>query len=304
MAADSPGWQSILQTTIPLYIRQETVNVLRNRALLAMLESKGRISMNNSGTKFNWKVEYKRAPMNDFADGDVITFGRIDRHKTAELPNDRSYVLPEMMSKIDTLQNQGNEAIIKLWDTKAKTMMSDIRENFCSQLYVDGNATGNNRKIHGIESCLAAAAAAAAPGFVRPTDTYADLVTTPGNYGGTYTNGTWPEGSTETPQYDFWSPILVDTVSPVAGAYPGVSSLVWKNTCNQALRKLITKTRKSRSVDGKLDMIMLEDSLFEQFKNAQEDRTQLRIEGANSLMLLKAHVHTPFLIDVVDVVRR
>lgn len=287
MAVDSPGWQSVLNTTIPMYIRQETVNILRQRALLAMMEAKGRILMNQGGTKYDWKVEYKRAPMTDFADGDLLIFNRIERHKTAQVPNDRGYVIPEMMSKIDKLQNSGNEAIIKLWDTKAKTLMGDIRENFCSQLYIDGNATGNTKKIMGIETFLGAAAAAVAPGFVRPTDTYADLVTTPGNYGGVYTNGTWPAGSSETPQYDFWSPILVDTVSPVAGAYPGISTLTWANTCNQALRKVITKCRKSKSLDGKLDMIMLEDTLFEQFKNAQDNRTQLRIEGANSLMLLK-----------------
>jgi hypothetical protein len=274
MAADSPGWASVLNTTIPLYIRQETVNILRNRALLALMESKGRISYSNTGTKFDWKVAYRRAPMIGYADSDVISFARIDRHKTAQLPNDRGYVLSEMMSEIDTLQNSGNEAIIKLWDGKAKSMMDDIREQFCDQLYIDGNATGNEKKIHGIESCLGTANVIAAPGFVKPSDTYADLLTDPANYGGNWNNGTWPAGSGD-PQYDFWSPILVDYLSPVANAWSGISSINWSNTCNQALRKLITKCKKSKSKDGMLDMIMLEDTLYEQYKNAQDSRQQI-----------------------------
>lgn len=285
MAVDSPGWVTVLNTTIPKFLRQQEVNILRNRVLLARMEQNGRISYSNTGTKFDWKVDYKRAPMTTFADGDVISFARVDRHKTAQVPNDRSYIVPEMMSEIEKLQNAGDEAIIKLWDSKMTSMLADIREQFCDQLYIDGNATGNTKKIMGLETFFGAASTAAAPGFVKPSDTYADLSTAVANYGGNVINGTWPGGTVD-PQYDFWSPILVDTVSPVANAYPGISSLNWMNTCNQALRKLITKTRKAKAADGKLDLIMLEDTLFEQFKNAQDNRTQIRVERGQNLALL------------------
>lgn len=281
MAFESPGWVSILNTTIPKFIRQETVNILRSRILLAMMESKGRITMNNSGLKFDWKVEYKRAPLLDFADGDVISYGRIDRHKTAQLPNDRGYIVPEMMSVIDTLQNSGDEAIIKLWSTKAATMMADIREFFCDQLYLDGNASGNTKKIHGIESFLGAGTTKAAPRYMSPTSNYANLNCVPGTYGGVWSNGTWPNGSGQ-PQYDFWSPILVDYTSPVSGAWSAATK-TWQNTCNEALRAVITKTRKSKAKEGMIDLILLEDTLYEQYKNAQDSRQQIYVQRGDAV---------------------
>lgn len=283
MAVDSPGWVTILNTTIPDFIRQEEINILRNRILLAMMESKGRISYRNSGTKYDWKVRWKRGTMTPYADGDLLSFARVDRDKTAQLPNDRAYVQTESMGYIDTLQNSGNEAIIKLWDGKISTMLEDIRENFCDELYIDGNLAANSKRIHGIESFLGAAAAALAPGYVRPTDTYADLVTTPGNYGGSWSNGTYPEGSGD-PQYDFWSPILVDYTSPVAGAYTSTTR-TWPNTCTEALRNLITSTRKQKAREGMIDLLLVEETLFKQYKNAQEAFKQVPIVSGEALQM-------------------
>lgn len=281
MAVDSPGFSSIVNTTIAEYMRDAEINILRNRILLAMMESKGRITFNHSGLKFNWRVRYKRSGMTPYASDQPISFARVDRYKTAELPNDRGYVTSEMMSEIDTLQNAGNEAIINLWNDKMTNMEEDIRENFCDELYKDGNATGNGSRIHGIESFLGAAATALAAGYVKPTDTYADLVTTPGNYGGSWSNGTYPLGSGD-PQYDFWSPILVDYTSPVTGAYTSATR-TWPNTCTEAMRNVITSTRKQKSRDGMIDLLMLEELLFKQYKNAQESFKQIPVLSGDAL---------------------
>lgn len=282
--AESPGWLATLNTTIPMYLREAMNNIMRSRILLARLEQMGRISYNNSGTHYAWPVKYKRNPMEDFADGDVLTFGRVDRYKTAELNNDRGYVCKEMMSITDTLQNSGNEAIIKLWSEKAEVMMDDIRENFADQFYIDGNAAGNEKKIHGIESFMGGGAAVAAPGFVQPSDTFAGLSTALGNQGGTFT-GTWPVGSTQTPQYDYWSPLLVDYTSPVAGAYSS-STRTWPNTCTEALRKAFTYTQKKKAQTGKLDLVLLEGELLLQWKNAQDNKQQIKVERGQNAALV------------------
>ena len=285
MPSESPGWSTILNSTMPMYIRQEVVNILRNRILLARMEQNGRISMNNSGRYYDWKVKYKRNPMQDYTDGDVLTFARVDRYVTAELPNDRGYMSTESMSLTETLQNSGNEAIIKLWDNKAKSLAEDLRENFCDELYIDGNAAGNEKKIHGIESFLGAAATNGYPGFVNPSDTYAGLSTVLGNKGGSWTNGTWPQGSSRTTQYDYWSPILVDYTSPVPGAYTSAVK-TFRNTCNEALRKMITKTSQAKSLTGNMDLILLEGQLFEDYKNAQDSRQQIRVERGQNIALV------------------
>ena len=284
----SPNLDTLINSTIPQYIRQEANNVLRNRLVLAMMEQRNRITYGNGGTEYDWKVRFKRNRMNPYAVDSTLTFARVNKFKTAKLPNDRAYTITEQIGTIDRLQNRGEEAIIKLFDDVLKTIANDMREDFGDVVYVDGNATGNETQFHGIESFLGTAATpiALGGGFVQPNDVYATLNTLPGTYGGAYTNGTWPNGSTDDTQYDFWSPILVDTASQVPGAYPGITDLTFKNTCNQALRKLITKTRKSKSVRGKLDVIMLEENMMTDFLNAQDDRTGLRIQAQESLAML------------------
>lgn len=283
MAAATPGWLSIVDASIPKFFREQEINILRDRFLLAMMESKGRVTTGHTGTKFNWRVKYKRNTMTPYADGDVLSFARVNRHRQAELPNDRGYVAPESMGHIDTLQNAGMEAIVNLWSEKNADIVEDIRENFCDQLYIDGYATGNGRKIMGVESFLGAAAVALAPGFVQPSDTYADNSTIPGNYGGNWSNGTYPVGSGDA-QYDFWSPILVDFTSPVAGAYTS-STRTWPNTCTEALRRLITYTRRQKSKQGMLDLLMLEMELFRQYKDSLESFKQIPVLQGEALAM-------------------
>ena len=114
-----------------------------------------------------------------------------------------------------------------------------------------------------------------------PSDTYADLSTIPGNYGGSWSNGTYPEGSGD-PQYDFWSPILVDYTSPVTNAYTS-STRTWPNTCTEALRNLITSTRKQKSKEGMIDLLLVEETLFKQYKNAQESFKQIPVLSGEAL---------------------
>ena len=41
-----------------------------------IFKSRGRITMNWSGTQMDWKVRYRRAPMQGYADTDTLTFAR------------------------------------------------------------------------------------------------------------------------------------------------------------------------------------------------------------------------------------
>ena len=49
-------WSRIVNTTIKEYIRDVEVNVVRNRKILALMKSKGRISFNHAGDGMDWKV--------------------------------------------------------------------------------------------------------------------------------------------------------------------------------------------------------------------------------------------------------
>ena len=110
-----PSWARIVNTTTRKYFKGEEINILRNRKLLALMQSRGRITYNHSGESMDWKVRYRRSPLVGYADGDTLTFARTNKWKTANL-DWRGYTVQDSMTKFETLQNRSTEAIVKLYD--------------------------------------------------------------------------------------------------------------------------------------------------------------------------------------------
>jgi hypothetical protein len=275
-----PDWSRIVNTTIHKYIREEEVNILRNRKLLALMQSRGRITFNHSGDLLDWKVKYKRAPMQGHSDSDTLTFSRRDRWKTAQI-DWRGYAATDSMTKAERLKNKNTEAIIKIYDQIATSLMEDMEDQFGDELYIDGNASGNSKRIHGIESFLSVSGAAAAGYIGVNNDTYAGLSTALGNYGGAWTlsgaNSTWPSGTGDA-HYDFWTPLVVDYTDNSWSA----STKTWPNTCLEALRFGIIKGKKNKSKRGMLDVIMLNDELYRQFMDKLQTEEQINVTRGNS----------------------
>jgi hypothetical protein len=282
----SQEWSRLVNTTTADYLKGAEPLILRERMMTALAEKKGRIRYNASGTKMDFKVEFKEAPLQGFADGDTVTFSRRDRYQTAELPY-RSYIMTDLMSQMERLQNRGTPQIVNLYGEIIEKMIANFGSQFGDQWYVDGNAAGNTKKVHGLESFLAHSTTLAdyenATGFAKPSDTYAGLSTIPGNYGGTWT-GTWPTGTGE-PHYDFWSPVIVNYTAATAGAFSSATA-TWLARCTEALRKGITKSRKSKSKSGMLDLGLLQDDMFEAWKNANDGKQQINVNRGDPLGLV------------------
>ena len=269
--------------TINRYIREVTKAIMRKRVLLAMLQSKGRVTNNLSGKLVDWKVKYKRSPMSPFTDGDSIVFTRQEKHKTAQLPM-RSYVVSQSMNKSDKLMNAGKEAIVKKYSDMVKEILDDIRDQFSEQLIqVDGNAAGNTDRIHGLESVFSATNNASALVGTN-NDTYAGLATTRGTYGGSWT-GTWPDGYGDS-QYDFWTPLVVNYNSTLAAASGGWSptTKTWAQTCIEALRFAIINTQRN-STD--LDFFLLEKNLYRQALDKIDDTERLLVQRNQDVGMTK-----------------
>lgn len=271
-----PDWSRVVNTTIHDYIREVEVNILRNRKLLALMKQKGRIRMNGSGDLMDWKVKYKRAPMQGHADSDTLTFSRRDRWKTANL-DWRGYAGTDSMTKLERLKNKSTEAIIKVYSEIASNLMEDLDDQFGDEIYIDGNASGNEKRIHGIESFMGNGGAAAAGYIGSPSDSYAGLTTDLGNYGGAWStvssNVNWPTGTGDS-HYDFWSPLIVDYTDTAWAA----STKTWPNTCREALRYGLVKGRKNKSKKGNVDMVMLNDELYRQFEDKVESGERIVIQ--------------------------
>lgn len=257
--------------TINKYIRDVTKAIMRKRVLLAMLQSRGRIALNQTGKLIDWKVKHKRTQITPFDDGDSIVFTRQNKHKTAQLPM-RAYVVSESMSKADKLMNSGKEAIVKKYADMVKSLLEDIRDQFCEQLIqVDGNSAGNTNRIHGLESVFSASNNASSLVGTN-NDTYAGLSTARGTYGGSWT-GSWPDGYGDT-QYDFWTPLVVNYNSTLAASSGGWSATTksWSNTCIEALRFAIINTQRN---SDDLDLFLLEKNLYRLALDRIDDNERL-----------------------------
>jgi hypothetical protein len=53
------------------------------------------------------------------------------------------------MTKKERLMNRGPQAIIDIYADLGKSLVDDINDQFGEEFYIDGNATGNTKRIHG-----------------------------------------------------------------------------------------------------------------------------------------------------------
>lgn len=279
-------WTGIVNTTIHDFLRTVEVNVLRNRKLLALMESKGRISFNHAGDALDWKVRFKRVPIQGYADMDTLTFSRTNRWQTAQLPW-RGYAATDSVNKRTRLINKSTEAIVKIWSEVAMNLADDLEDQFGDELYIDGNATGKGKSIHGLESWFGDTGAEVSNGYVYgPSDTYAGLSTTLGNYGGNWStssgNVEWPSGTGDA-HYDFWSPVIVKATSTSWAA----STKTWANTCREALRYALIKGRRNKSKKGTVDLVLLDGEWYRQFEERVEATERLIVQRGDADGLLK-----------------
>lgn len=261
------------------FIRKETLAMIRKRMFLALLQSRGNILYGQSGTNIQWPIRHKRNSLNPFGDGDSSTFGRTNKRKKAILPW-RAYTMPESINKIDKLMNRGNEAIIKLWSNKTQEMMDDFKDALPYELInIDGNLAANVKRVHGLESVFSATVNAGK--FVGiNNDTYAGLSTARGSVGGgSMVSGDWPTGVISGPEYDFFTPLVVDYTNTGWAA----TTKTWINTCNEVLRFAIVNTQRNSS---SLDMFLLGKTLWTGFLNAQTNQ-QVQVKRGNDSTLVK-----------------
>jgi hypothetical protein len=278
-------WTGILNTTIRQYIREVFQNIARNRKLLALMTSKGRVQKRQGGgDQFEWRIRYKRATMQGFADSDTLTFPRLDKTKVAAL-DWRGYASTDSITKKERLINSGKEAIINRFAEMGKQLVDDMMENFGDELYIDGNAVGNDKRIHGIESFMGTTGSAITGTVVmNPSDTYAGLLTNLGNYGGSW-SASWPRNGIGPPEYDFWSPLILDYTSTLATSAGG-----WSNTtatfaarCLEVTRFGIIHTKKNKTMEGQNDAIMYDAEMYRLFveKLAEKERILVERGGTN-----------------------
>ena len=148
-------WKRIDKTTITEHLRKEEINILQNQKSLALLQQKGNVSHNHRGKDLDFRVRKRRNDMQTYGDAQQVNFDRVNRHEVATLPWG-GYIVSESVTKKEKLMNRGREAIVNFVANLTEAMIDDIKYHFQREIYnIDGNAAGNEERIHGFPSFLA-----------------------------------------------------------------------------------------------------------------------------------------------------
>ena len=299
MAAE---WQGILNVTLENFLRDVEEDVFRDFKLVAMLQKKGNLKYGMSGNDMRWRIRYRQPPLIGIADADTLTFSRQDRHKQAFI-DWRGYAMTDAVTFKEREMNKGKEAIVNRFEELATMMMEDVTERFGYEPYINGYATGNSKRFHGIESFLGVSGTTAVVGSVAmaPSTTYAGLSTVLGNYGGSW-SGAWPRG-TGTAEYDFFSPLILDYTSSLATASGGWSSATatWAARCLEVLRFGITFSQKNKSKRGMLDFIDLDREMYRLALEALSSKERIMVERSGDEGLVSMGFKDVFNYDGVEV---
>jgi hypothetical protein len=270
------SWDRVVATTITEHSKNVSDGVKRKDKLVAKLEARGGITYGHGGGSnsdnkdFDWPVKFSEAPLSGMLDQDGFIFQRRNKWKTAKL-DWRGYGGSDQMGEMERLQNSnGNTAIIRTFTNLAKDLIKDLTNQFRSEPYIDGNATGNEKRFHGLESFFGTAGGeAATTKFCTPTDTYAGLNTLPQTYGGSWPDGTWPEGS-GTSEYDFWSPKIANW----SANNWGTSLTTFVGNCQVVLRAMLAHI----TVNGTTpDLALLTRVMYADFKNSYGTKEQINV---------------------------
>jgi hypothetical protein len=114
--------------------------------------------------------------------------------------------------------------------------------------------------------------------------------------GGTWT-GTWPAG-TGPAHYDYFSPIMVKWDSQT---WVDSSHTTWADTCINALRQGILWSRRNKSADGLLDMVMCDSALYYGLLTAIGAKESIQVQRGQKSALVALGFNDVVNLDGVDI---
>jgi hypothetical protein len=266
-------WVGVIQSTAPLYMKGAEDLTMRNRLILAMIQRKGRIKLNQSSHLNYWDVEFAQPPIESRADGGVLNFSRNDLLR--QLSNNwRGYYGTDMMTRKEMLMNKGPSAIVKRYDRIMPALTKSLRNRFSGELFINGDAAGNENRLHGLESFMGAGTCVAADRVAVPDGSYGGFSTDLASQGGSWSanlttkpNSTiatdWPDGQGDS-EYDWLAPKLINYTS---SSWIDNSNKTWALTCELVMTQAQIWLTHTGGMDAAPDLALLSSDLFYQYKN-------------------------------------
>jgi hypothetical protein len=287
--SSSVDWARSIATTIVNHLREEEIASLRKYKFFAALEGAGQIRTNMSGRGFDWEIQYRNHTPSGNNGETPRSFARENLWKKAELEY-RGAQVTDAIYKREMLENRSAQALVNVAGKMASRLLTSMEQYLAREWVQDGYAPGNELRFHGIESFMNASqtinstltgynprTADTADPFFAPNDNYAGLSTVLGAHGGSATTqGFWPNGNSD-PEFDFFSPVIVNADS----AYFGAST--WKDNCVKAVREALHQTRRNDTKEDQVDMVLLDRRLFIDFLNTLDAKERVIVSRQNGL---------------------
>lgn len=282
-----------IATTIVNHLREEELASLRKYMVFAAIEQRGNVRMNMSGRGFDWEVSYRLHKPSGNNGETPRSFARQNLWKKAELDY-RGYQATDAIFRKELLENRGTSALVNVAGKMSSRLLTSIEQYLAQEVYIDGNAAGNELRYHGLESFMAnngtiditanavtSRAASAADPFAFPQDSYAGLSTKLGEYGGSQLEGKWPAGRADS-EFDFYSPVLVNWSS----SWFNTGGTTWEKNAIPALREGLLQAKRNDTKEDAVDLVVMDRRLYAGFLNAYEDKQRFIVSKENGLKSL------------------
>ena len=244
------------------YVNELVEMQLRKPRLFNALRAKGFMVNNYKGDDIRWRVKVgQKTPTAITGVLPNVPFDTIARHKTAVL-DFRGYGMGEPILKIEKLKNSAKIRYPQIVDDSMQDAVTDFEQFLASSIFADGGASDQN--MHGLESFCGVSGQVTGRPVMQPNDSYAGMSTVLGAYGGTI-SGTFPDGKF-TPEYAFWSPLVVKYNDSYFGSSP-----TWENSWTKALRYAQTWLRSNWGAEP--DLVAMHPDM-ERIARDSKDATQ------------------------------
>lgn len=285
-------------TTLAKHIRDVEENMLRNYQLGALLEAAGRVNYNNAGEGFDWPVQYRLHTVEGNTGETARNFARRNLWKQANMEY-RGYQTTDSMYYREFRSNRGEEGIIKVFDNFVQRLETSIEQALGGEYYVNGYDTGNSQGWHGLESVFgtithtlpsnggAARNSSNEPDKVgNPAGTYAGISKVLGAAGGAQETGVgWPNGVAD-PEFDFWSPLVVNYNATTFGDQTAGKTHSFATQGDEAMRFAIIHAQRNTSQNGQISNIMLSRQLYMDLLNLIDEKERIQITSEHQLRAL------------------
>jgi hypothetical protein len=293
--ASSVDWARSIGTTLTLHLKEEEQTTFRRYKVFAALQANGNVAMNQGGRGFDWQVRYRNVPVSTYTGESPRIFSRSALWQRANLPY-RGYSVQDQISKREMLENRGQAQLIDVAGKMSNRLRESIEQHLSKEVFIDGEASGNENRWHGLESMFGTggtvnvstgareSTARAADPFGWPLDTYAGLNTALGAYAGSQlsSSGSWPAVPVDS-EYDYWSPLVCNYTSTYFGTAASTNLLTWRQNCIEAIRLSVNHAKRNDTKENQIDMILLDRAMYVEFLNRLDARERAIVTKTNGL---------------------